>query len=732
MLYHNNLIEGEPGEGNRVGRPEGRLERTLTGQDMADRRSSENMASQSRADRPFEARYLWVMAGCAAAMAASYLLGYQHVQLPTGLFLPAHLVLEFSSIVVTFAVFTTGWFGYRQTHNARDLVVGVTFLVAGVLDFIHTLSYRGMPDFLGHGGAGKAAAYWLAARLVVGVGLLAAGLILPGPRRSRRFPAFLVTGAAAGTLLLITLFTLYQTAVAGAVYDEANGLLTALKNGLEYLIIVSYVTAFFVNSARRGWEAHTVRLLRSALIVAAWAEAAFTLYASPYDWINLLGHLLKIVAYYLILNALFVSALERPWTELSAAKEELQELYQDARAHRREIEKSFGRIGSALSAGLQVHEALDRIAELASDMLHADCSIVVVWRESGQGVGVRSQRGGCHEASRPTELTVNLGKQSADSGSSILVNDIAGAGLVDCDFSHDNCLRSVICSPMVWQDEQLGAVAIYSHVRDAFNEGDVALLEGFASHAAVAVRNAMSFERESHIADVLQRSLLTGVQTRVGRFEIEHIYEPATRQAMVGGDFYDVIGLGEGRVGLAIGDVSGKGLEAAVHTAMVKYTLRAYVRQRKSPAEALRLLNEAVADLTASDTFITMFYGELDTETGELVYANAGHEPPLYAFEGTYRELSSTGPALGMGIDLPYDEARLSLQPGSVLLLYTDGVSEARRDGEVLGSQRIGEILLSCNAAVSAEVATCVYNKATEFAQGRLTDAAAILAVRAH
>lgn len=675
-------------------------------------------------------RYVWVAAACAALTVAFYVSNLYGQEILVDYFLPMHLILELLSIVVSFAVFAVGWYGYRQSGNARDLLIGLTFGATAAIDLVHTLSYKGMPDFLGVNNPGKAAAYWLAARLMVGLGLLAASFVRPESRSKWLRPVFLAVLTTAAVSALVIVFTIYGGAIGTAMYTRIGEPPTMLKTSLEYLAIGLYVAAFALVSSKRGWEPAVVGDLRSALVVAAFAEFAFTLYLSPFGWMNAFGHVLKAVAYYLILRALFVSAISRPYEQLARAKDELQCLYLDAREHRREIERSFTRVGTALSSSLRLGEALDLIAELAANMEHVDCAIVVALDKTGSVTQVAAQKGGCHKAERPVEVALLAGKQALADGHSVIVNDLEVTGWIDCDFSDKTCLRSMACAPMTLDGTALGVVAVFSHSKHAFEAGDAKLLEGFASHAAVAVYNALSYERESRIADVLQKAFMGSGTLETDHFEIAQVYQPATDESLVGGDFHDVFELPDGRIGLAIGDVSGKGLAAAVHTAMVRYALRAYAGEGHSPASALGLLNRLVGEHTHHDTFVTMFFGLLDRETGEMVYASAGHEPPVYMCDGTGLTLPSTGPALGAGIEMDYEEGAIVLKPGGVLLLYTDGISEARRDREFLGTEGIGKLLGTCHDMNSEDIAACVYRAAVHFAGGALRDDAAILAVR--
>jgi len=690
-----------------------------------DRNETQTKPAPARAARQATqtACYHWTALGCAVVLAAALSLGFYHIVVPARLFLPMHIVLELFSIVISFSVFATGWYGFRQSANPRDLIVAVAFLVAGAMDFAHTLSYRGMPGFIVAPSAGLAAAYWLAARLAVGLGLLWSALVDPESRPLRSRPGMIVAGAVALVLVIIGLVSANSRGVALSIFDPSRGGLTALKTVMESAAIVVYALAFVFVSQRRKWDSEAVLYVRSALIIAAAASIAFTQYVSPYDWMNAVGHVLKTIAYFLILQGLFVYSIKKPYDQLSSAKEELQNLYRDAEAHRREMEVSFSRVGNALSSSLKLDEALNQIAALAADMLHATCSIVAIIDKTGEAVTIAA-RTGCVDSRRTIDLARSVGAKVASTRQTIVRRSIE-----KCDSSE--CSQAMLCSPMVHQGDVLGVIAIYSHDPSAFDERDIRMLEGFATHAAVAIHNAMSYEHESKIADVLQRSFLTSSTIVTDRFEIALVYEPAMNESLVGGDFYDVIELGCGRIALSIGDVSGKGLRAAVHTAMIKYALRAYMIEGRTPAEALALLNRMVIDFTDPETFITMFLGILNVETGDMVYVNAGHEPPIHASEGTFLSLPPTGPALGISGDMSFEQGILSIGRNGTLFLYTDGISEARSGHSFLGVEGIGEEILVCQQTDAHDLARCVHRQAVEFAGGELKDDAAILAVRA-
>ena len=243
-----------------------------------------------------------------------------------------------------------------------------------------------------------------------------------------------------------------------------------------------------------------------------------------------------------------------------------------------------------------------------------------------------------------------------------------------------------------------------------------------------------ALERERRIATALQRRMLPDVPTRIGDIELGTGYYPAREEAELGGDFYGVTSLGEQRVGLLIADVSGKGLSAAVHTAMVKYTLEGLAREDPSPASVLTRVNRVLGTRTdpeEQDTFVTVFFGVLDISSGLLRYANAGHPAPVRrTMLGETTDLGGpTGLPLGIDCSAGYEEKTITLANGDSILLYTDGVLEARREGELFGPERLVD-LVSTDDRTPGQLVAAVYSAICDFAGGQLQDDVALLAVR--
>jgi hypothetical protein len=235
-----------------------------------------------------------------------------------------------------------------------------------------------------------------------------------------------------------------------------------------------------------------------------------------------------------------------------------------------------------------------------------------------------------------------------------------------------------------------GLIALSGKREGEFTEDDESILVQLAHMASVAIENASLYEHERGIARTLQHNLLPdklpdipGVRTR-GR------YVAGGEGVDVGGDWYEVIPLSGGRVGMAIGDVVGRGVGAAAMMGHIRIALRAYALEDKSPAHVARRTARFVRTL-GRDQMSTCVYAVLDPATGKLCSANAGHPPPIVLSSEGRAGFLAGKPGLPFGVaeDSQYTEARARLEPDAMLLLYTDGLVEKRGESIDAGMERL-------------------------------------------
>jgi PAS domain S-box-containing protein len=287
------------------------------------------------------------------------------------------------------------------------------------------------------------------------------------------------------------------------------------------------------------------------------------------------------------------------------------------------------------------------------------------------------------------------------------------------------------------------ASGVVHPVRD--DEGN---LQGYTKVLSDATRKKRAeeelqaaYEKEQRIAATLQRSLLVVLppDTFPG-ISIKPLYEAAWDDALIGGDFFDVFAVEENRIALVVGDATGKGLEAATHTAEVKYALRAFLRENSNPAIALERLNNFVADAERLDihrmgiSYTAIALAIVNTITGEVMASCAGMEPPFLLRAATREvvELRTGGPLMGIIPRARYEIEQAVLESGDLLVMTTDGITEARRGREFFGYDGLVEAVREAEqeGGTLAEIGLTVTERVRTFSRGKLNDDICLLLAR--
>ena len=264
---------------------------------------------------------------------------------------------------------------------------------------------------------------------------------------------------------------------------------------------------------------------------------------------------------------------------------------------------------------------------------------------------------------------------------------------------------SSVVVPVITQDEVLHAVLIAGRFEThAFNASEVRSLRGFANQVALALDHARLLrdtveaerrKRELEIARELQLNLLPTGPPDFAGLEIAGYSDPASE---VGGDYYDYLTLRNGNPAIVVGDVAGHGMPAGLLMAVAKSAIHTQSQSEDPPAILMERLTKTLLQMSADNQFMTLIFVELDVDAGRLLFSNAGHHYPLHyrASSGEILDLESTGLPLGMLPMPPGPFVERALDPGDVLILYSDGVVEAtNEDDEMFGTQRLGEVVLA-------------------------------------
>jgi serine phosphatase RsbU (regulator of sigma subunit) len=251
-----------------------------------------------------------------------------------------------------------------------------------------------------------------------------------------------------------------------------------------------------------------------------------------------------------------------------------------------------------------------------------------------------------------------------------------------------------------------------------------------SGQAALAIDNARLYQQQKDFSEMMQHSLLPRELPAVPGLEVGHVYESSAR-VDVGGDVYDFLTLDDGRLAIILGDVTGKGIQAAADMAMAKFSFRALSRMHPEPADFLARTNEVIVDEIGVGKFITMLYVLVDPKARTISCASAGHPAArLVDPEGNVTPLAGHGLALGIEPDQEYETEQAELRAGVSVVLYTDGVPEARRDGEMYGEERLDELLRRRANLGPQELAEAILADCRSFAGGELGDDCALVCLR--
>jgi serine phosphatase RsbU (regulator of sigma subunit) len=290
-----------------------------------------------------------------------------------------------------------------------------------------------------------------------------------------------------------------------------------------------------------------------------------------------------------------------------------------------------------------------------------------------------------------------------------------------------------LSAPLLARDgSQIGRIDVIGKQAGPFVTGDGVLLGELARIASLAIENARLEERERHIARTLQGSLLPPSLPEIPGMEAAARYLPGGEGTAVGGDLYDLFPVDD-QWAMVVGDVCGKGAEAAALTAMLRYTVRAEVVHHGSPGEVLGLLNAAILRQYHDVRFCTVLHGRLQIGAGgaHLTMASGGHpQPLLLRAGGAVETVDCGGPLLGVIRDVEHPDVTVELRPGDALVGYTDGVTEGRGTEGLFGDERLAEVLAGCAGADAGTIAERITAAALAFQGGRAQDDLAVLVLR--
>jgi serine phosphatase RsbU (regulator of sigma subunit) len=390
-------------------------------------------------------------------------------------------------------------------------------------------------------------------------------------------------------------------------------------------------------------------------------------------------------------------------------------------------------ISSSFASSLSLETTLETVTRTIVEVLEVDAAVIRVPDDRGDVMVAKA----VHVADDRLEkaVTTILDRPHAAlrlTGPLVLdparARSLGGAHALLAPFLEKGSTAVVL--PIATPAELLAQLTILSlDPASPIGEETVATAVTIAAQAALAIDNARLYQQQKDFAETIQRALLPSEQPQVQGLDVGAVYESAARLD-VGGDVYDFIELADGRLAIVLGDVTGHGVDATADMAMAKFVFRSLAREHPEPGDFLAAANEVIADEIAVGKFITMTYVALDPR-GTVVGASAGHPPPRVVLpDGRVETLACGGLALGVLGSQHYDEAHADLPSGASVVLYTDGVIEARFGGELFGEERLDRYLAENHGQSAQELAEGVLAACRAFAGDEVSDDCAVVVAR--
>jgi phosphoserine phosphatase RsbU/P len=382
-------------------------------------------------------------------------------------------------------------------------------------------------------------------------------------------------------------------------------------------------------------------------------------------------------------------------------------------------------IARELTSILNVDELLKRIAELLSRLIDYQMfSILLV-----DSVGEKLQHRFSLRFQENIQLKhdIPLGKglvgYAAQHREAVLVPDVNK----DLRYIRLNAeTRSELAVPLIYKDNVIGVLDLEHTRRGFFTEDHKRTVTTLAAQVAIAIENARLYEqiarqekrleRDLALARELQFRLLPQSLPKLAHLEVAAKFIPARA---IGGDLYDFVNYSQGRMGMVIGDVSGKGAPAAIYAALVSGILRSHAPIEPGPAEMLRAVNFSLGERRIEGQFVSLIYAVWDDDSRSLQVANSGLPRPVYCHDGKIEIIEATGLPLGLFDDAEYDEFTFKASPGDLFVFFSDGILDAsNKAGDLFGRGRVETIVAGCAESSADCVVKSLFKAVTEHAGG--------------
>jgi len=408
--------------------------------------------------------------------------------------------------------------------------------------------------------------------------------------------------------------------------------------------------------------------------------------------------------------------------------------------------KSLIEVSNIISSTFDLPTLTSLIMEIAKKVMKAEAATLMLLDEKKEYLTwdvALGEKG--HQLKKENKLKVGEGIAGwvAQKGESVIIKDAQNDPrfFKGIDKKTSFMTRSIICVPLKVKEKTIGILEAFNKIgAPTFSEDDLELFVAYASQAAVAIENARmqkqlidkeKMEQELILARRIQQSFLPSSYPEIPGFKLS-AYTLAARQ--VGGDFYDFVTNSKGKLSFFIGDVSGKGIPAALYMARTMQDFRSSCLQHEDPSKVLTEVNKLMLEHPISGLFITSFYGVLDYSKKKIYFSNAGHNPAILCHGNKCKDISeATSPPLGISTKIKFETGEISLGKDDLFILYTDGITESMNPGrEQFGSQRFSELISSLSHLAPKKIIQEIINAMNKFtANSPLRDDTTLFSLKA-
>jgi sigma-B regulation protein RsbU (phosphoserine phosphatase) len=383
-------------------------------------------------------------------------------------------------------------------------------------------------------------------------------------------------------------------------------------------------------------------------------------------------------------------------------------------------------ISRELTSILNVDQLLKRVADLVTRVIAYEMFSILLLDPTGTVLQHRFSLRFKESVHLKHEIPIGQGLvgYAAETGQPVLVPDVSK----DPRYIMANPeTRSELCVPLIYKDKVIGVLDIEHTRRGYFNEDHVRIMTTLAAQVAIAIENATLYERIARqekklehdlaLARELQFRLLPHKRPALKNAEVAALFSPARQ---IGGDLYDFLKYsGRGVIGIAVGDVSGKGASAAIYAGLVSGILRSNALEEPTAAHMLEAINLSLAERPIEAQYVSLIYAIWNDVDRTLQVANSGLPKPLHFREGKVEEIQVTGLPVGLFANAQYEECRLRAKPGDIFLFFSDGITDATSStGTMFGRGRLEKVVRDETDKSANEIAQAIFDAVSRHAEG--------------